>query len=940
MKWKVYFLLFLILTYPVLAEAKISIVDTVITCKGSTECDLRVKKLKDLKKQYPSLSHLATMLKLYMQDESVSFFQYQVEQLTEDNYILRGWLTLNKRVAEIDLEDVESIINVPAIHPLREGSFYDARKERKMLTNLTSLIRAQGYPNARVTVKKEVTSEGYKLTFKVKKGEPRLLDSIKIISDNPFLKEIGVRKLSEHLKQPFNLTNIKESLSGLQSTYVNYGYYPIDIKFKTSQLADGNLLLIIEVIDAKLYSFYVKGNEFFDEAYLKEKFKESMVTLKKEHDAESVISLIKDLYWSKGFRDAKVNVKMKKFKDTGGVENIHFQTSVDEGSRYKIAAVSFKGNDYFSDKKLEELFFTMGDSDISHRFHNEKYYLNFMSLLKNKYLEHGFVNVLIEKPQVNISRESKEITIDYRIREVVRSQVSAVEILGVPEEIEQNLKKIMTNKERKFFNPLVFEEDLKSIISYLRNEGYFYATIKSLNANDLVKYNQDNSLVRLKIEIDLDKKYIVNDLIIIGNYKTQSKLIKREAGFVPGQYLTERKMRNAQTNLLALGLFSRATIRPVKMGDNVDLFIEVEEKDFGLLELAPGFRTDIGLKFSSKLSYINLDGMNKQLSVSALVNRRFDLHTLDERRREEGHHIIEYEANINYSENKIFDSIVDYGVSFSSLRRRFFSFDADIERLNNTGTINFNNWFSTSLRHQLEVISQYDASLDREHGHFQIGSLTPGVTFDFRDNRINPSKGAYFNLTCEFANPYFGSQSNDELEINYYKLISRNRFYIPMGDVTFAVSASVGMQKNLATDSQEEDSEESSSGYIPNIKVFRLTGVDLVRGFEDDEINRLVTGEDISEVRVDDTAYMANLKLEPRVFISDSMMFGVFYDAGRVFVNSYDFSDLRSSAGVTFKYLTPVGSLDFDYGIKLLRKRDSDGRLESPGRLHVSIGFF
>jgi outer membrane protein insertion porin family len=50
--------------------------------------------------------------------------------------------------------------------------------------------------------------------------------------------------------------------------------------------------------------------------------------------------------------------------------------------------------------------------------------------------------------------------------------------------------------------------------------------------------------------------------------------------------------------------------------------------------------------------------------------------------------------------------------------------------------------------------------------------------------------------------------------------------------------------------------------------------------------------------------------------------------------------DLRQSVGVTFKVVTPVGTLDFDYGIKLLRKKDQSGNLEAPGRFHVSIGFF
>jgi len=57
-------------------------------------------------------------------------------------------------------------------------------------------------------------------------------------------------------------------------------------------------------------------------------------------------------------------------------------------------------------------------------------------------------------------------------------------------------------------------------------------------------------------------------------------------------------------------------------------------------------------------------------------------------------------------------------------------------------------------------------------------------------------------------------------------------------------------------------------------------------------------------------------------------------------VDEFSTDDLRSSVGLSFKYVTPVGTLDFDYGIKLLRKKDSSGTLESPGRLHVSIGFF
>ena len=172
--------------------------------------------------------------------------------------------------------------------------------------------------------------------------------------------------------------------------------------------------------------------------------------------------------------------------------------------------------------------------------------------------------------------------------------------------------------------------------------------------------------------------------------------------------------------------------------------------------------------------------------------------------------------------------------------------------------------------------------------------------------------------------------------------MSRNRFYIPLKFGTIAVSMVAGTQKNLATTEVQRDGVTQTEGYIPNIKVFRLTGMDIVRGYTDEEINRVPgqAKDDISEIKIDDRAYLANFKIEPRYFINDALMAGVFYDAGRVFVNQVNLGQLRDSVGVSFKILTPVGTLDFDYGIKLLRERNKNGSLEDPGRFHVSIGFF
>ena len=166
-------------------------------------------------------------------------------------------------------------------------------------------------------------------------------------------------------------------------------------------------------------------------------------------------------------------------------------------------------------------------------------------------------------------------------------------------------------------------------------------------------------------------------------------------------------------------------------------------------------------------------------------------------------------------------------------------------------------------------------------------------------------------MSAELANPTLLSMDDDDLEVNFIKLSSRNRIYFTVDEVIFASSISMGWQKNLSTD---YDDPSKRRGYIPRVKVFRLEGVDIVRGFEDIEINRLDEGIDISEKIIDDQVYFLNLKLEARRFLTPTLIGALFYDAGRISTETFTFNDLRHSVGTSLKFLTPVGTLNFDYG--------------------------
>ena len=909
-------------------------------CPEENNCDQLRDSLKSLRRNYIDIDHLADTIKIYVANEGVKNLSYELVK-KDENYSLRFVMEQKQRivdVAEVAFERNRGI-ELPSILPLKRDDFLDLRRVEQTSSLIKEIAKEKGYPNTTVNISFQDKKRGVLVKINVDLKEPVWVKKINISSGSIFLKDKLQTIIGEYYNKPFDSQSIKADLEDARKLFLQFGYYLNEIELKTKNLTSNKVVLFINIKNTRTYTFHIKSSSFDAPENIKKYLSNSIIGFKREMTEENVSGALKDYFRGLGIRGVEIEVKKRKVITARKEVNIQYDIEVKEGGRVKLADVAFKGNTHFTDEELNKLFYKNASSLISAGIHDERYYDSFLKLLREEFIKKGFVSVFIDKPFVKYEKEKQEVIVTFRIREGIQSKIVEYNLNGIPEELKEKIRPLLSHTVGKFFNPLKFEEELVLIQDYLKNEGFYFTKITNLNTNSLVTYYEDNSQVKIDLNIDLGRKLFVGDIIIIGNNQTRKILIKRELRFKPRDLVTIKSIEQSQVALLSLGIFNSVQIQPVNnQRSKTDILVFVREKDFGTIEIAPGIRSDLGLKISSVVNYNNIDGMNKKITFKGSVNQRFHLNSLDDTRRRTSSSLVEYSTEVNYSENYIFHSNFDFSTQISKARRRFFSFDADIQRFNLRLSRDFTRWFQSSIKYQIETISQFDATVDREHGHFQIGSITPAVSFDFRDRPINPTAGAFFNLSCEFANPALLSQQNDELTINYYKLISRNRFYVPMSrDVVIAMSAAFGIQENLANGVNEDGSSE---GYIPNIKVFRLIGADFVRGYEDNEINRVSTLQDISEVEINKRAYMANIKFEPRLMLSDSTILGVFYDAGRIFVDEFKQDELRSAVGLSFKYLTPVGTLDFDYGIKLLRKRDENGNLDSPGRLHVSIGFF
>jgi outer membrane protein insertion porin family len=779
-------------------------------------------------------------------------------------------------------------------------------------------------------------------------------------STTPQFKKRFNSYFEDLIGKPWDILNFKIKIDQVSKELFSGGYFSSEIKTELSG-SESEIVAKVTIMAKERINFQFLGNTVFSHQELRAKLVDKIKNDFGKLDRGALGNFINDTYEGAGFYNTSVRSYQNEGKDLEGISIKNFFFVIVEGEKLKVNSVIYRGNVLLKADDLKNLFKKNATPLAQSGYYDKVFFENFTNIIKKEYLSRGFVFAEVTKPRVVTNEEDETLTIEYGISEKQQVILKKISLGKVDPVIATGVKNLLINKEGAPLNVVELEADLKRIVLHFQSEGYYFASISNLNGESLLSYDKSFTSVELQPDIVLDRQICFNDSIVNGNSKTKTQVISREINISKGELITPAKLEIIRQKLSNLGLFSTLRISPymVYEGDDkscakTNLVIQVKEKDFGQYEIAPGYRTDLGAKLSTGITYNNLMGMNRSLSFKTQANLRTNLDGFDSVRKQENKNLLEYLAKLSYTEPYLFHDFLqsqyEFDVASSFQRKRFIGFDADIFRVSPqiTKTITQYN-LALATRYQLERIIQFDATAPQDNDNFTIGGITPSITLDKRNDPIYPRKGYYLNLSSEWANKYFGSMKNSDLEVNYVKVISRNKFYYPLGDFTMAFSLAMGYEKNFATDVLVDgngvpkinvNGYQKTHGYIPSIKVFRLDGYDEIRGYDDGEINRQANGQRIGDAVVQTEAYFTAFRFEPRYNLTDQIQLGVFYDAGRVSVGEFKPLDLRSSVGAGFKFLTPVGSLDFDYGVKLQRKTYSSDLRDSFGRFHLSIGYF
>lgn len=417
---------------------------------------------------------------------------------------------------------------------------------------------------------------------------------------------------------------------------------------------------------------------------------------------------------------------------------------IDEGSVTDIRRIDFVGNEHFSDGDLKEViqttesawyrFFTSNDTYDPDRLAFDR------ELLRRFYLAEGYADFRVISAVAELTREGDEFFVTFSLEEGERYRVGTVDVESMLRDLDpETLRPTLGVTPGDWYDADEVEETVQALTETVGSRGYAFVDVVPR-----IERDREARTLDVLFEIGEGARVYIDRIDIVGNTRTLDEVIRREFRLVEGDAFNSARIRRSRQRIQNLGFFDRVDIQ-TEEGDAPDrsvLTVEVDEAPTGELSFGAGVSSLDGFLGDIGLRERNLLGRGQALDLSL---------TVSERRQE---------VDLGFTEPYFLDRNVSVG--FDVFGKTIDLQDESSFDRETTGVVLRAGYPLTErLRHaadytfKIDDISNIaaDASrfIRRQEGETTTSALAHGLTYDLRDNRLDPTEGYFARLRQELA---------------------------------------------------------------------------------------------------------------------------------------------------------------------------------------------
>lgn len=506
-----------------------------------------------------------------------------------------------------------------------------------------------------------------------------------------------------------------------------------------------------------------------------------------------------------------------------------------------------------------------------------------------------------------------------------------------------------------YYEPRVVADRDGVLLEY-RNRGFAAASVVVVPTP-----TPDGTRADLTFRITEGQQTLVDHILIIGNTRTDQRVIKRELLLQEGKPLGLEDLIESQRRLGALGLFRRIRIDELSHGSaSSDVLVTVDEAAATTFSYGGGLEVDRRLRKSPEGQALerlevaprgffdvgrrNIGGKNR----SADLYTRLSLRPSDaaDGSNTSRFGFSEYRIVGTYREPRAiglnadlsFTAAVEQGVrsTFNFARK---GINAEMTRRLGPGLRTSGRYsFGTTRTFEERLSLEDQARIDRVFPQVRLSAFAGAISRDSRDDVLDPERGMFLSAEGTVAARALGGQVG--FTKSYLQGFWFRRLPVPRR-VVFASRVALGLAGGFPRVVQSTDAQGQPITVtvedLPASERFFAGGDTTIRGFALDTVGAPNTISATGFPRGGNALLVMNGEL--RVPLWGDFGAAFFLDGGNVFdrATEFDFGQLRGSAGFGVRYRSPIGPIRFDIGFKLDR-RVSGGKPEPPRAFHFSIG--
>ncbi|SDP33094.1 autotransporter secretion outer membrane protein TamA [Phyllobacterium sp. YR620] len=439
-----------------------------------------------------------------------------------------------------------------------------------------------------------------------------------------------------------------------------------------------------------------------------------------------------------------------------------------------------------------------------------------------------------------------------------------------------------------------------------REQGHPKARIVS---RDVVA-NHDDNRIDATIDVEPDRRAAFGPVTVRGTERMDPEFVAFITGLQPGVEYDPDEIERAKKRLSRLEVFRSARIEEadaITPNGLLPITVAVQEQKLRRFGLGGSYSTLDGAGFEAYWLHRNLFGHAERLRFDAKIGgiggQSFNPQDYN------------YLLGVTFTKPGVFNPDTDFVTSLIGERQVLDAYT----QTSITAQGGFTRIFSDELTGKIMANvakSRFDDDFFGKRDFLTAGFIG-GLTYDSRDNKVDPSKGYYLEgLITPFYEFEYGNFAS--------KFTAEGRTYYSFdADKRFILAGRLKLGSIVGADIAE----------LPPDQLFFAGGGGSIRGYAYRNVGVNVTrdGEDF----VIGGRSLVESSVEARVRMTDTIGVVGFVDAGYVGEQSYpDFSEqLRVGVGAGLRYNTGLGPIRLDFAVPLDRTHD-----DPDFALYVGIG--